>query len=188
MNHPVDRFYIYRVRTQRDAEAFGRLYDRYVNQIYRFVYLKVPSREVAQDVTSETFLKFWQYLLKNDVQHVRAMLYKTARNLVVDYYRKTDTGTISLEAVTFSEDGPSTYDVRPASDRQRQRAIMEAKADLSLVLEKIGRLKEDFKDVLTLRLVDGLGYADIARILDKTPGHVRVIYHRAMKALEALDR
>ena len=187
MNHPVDRFYIYRVRTQRDAEAFGRLYDRYVNQIYRFVYLKVPSREVAEDVTSETFLKFWQFLLKNEVQHVRALLYKTARNLVVDYYRKADTKTVSFEAVTISEDGASTYDVGPVSDRQRQRAIMEAKADLSLVLEKIGRLKEDFKDVLTLRLVDGLGYGDIARILDKTPGAVRVIYHRAMKALEALD-
>lgn len=64
---------------------------------------------------------------------------------------------------------------------------MEAKVDLSLVLEKIGRLKEDFRDVLTLRLVDGLGYGDIARILEKTPGHVRVIFHRAMKALDALD-
>jgi len=187
MNHPVDRFYLYRVRTQRDAEAFGQLYDRYVTQIYRFVYLKLPSREAAEDVTSETFLKFWQHLINNnDVRHVRALLYKTARNLVVDYFRKQDSA-LSLEVVTFSTENPSSIDERPLSDRNRQRALMEAKADLSIILEKISRLKEDFRDVLTLRLVDGLGYGDIARILDKTPGHIRVIYHRAMKALEALD-
>ena len=187
MNHPVDRFYLYRIRTQRDAEAFGQLYDRYVTHIYRFVYLKLPSREVAEDVTSETFLKFWQHIINNnDVRHVRALLYKTARNLVVDYYRKQENG-LSLETVTFSVDGTSSVDERPLSDRNRQRDLMEAKADLAIILEKIGRLKEDFKDVLTLRLVDGLGYGDIGRILDKTPGNVRVIYHRAMKALEALD-
>jgi RNA polymerase sigma-70 factor (ECF subfamily) len=187
MNHPVDRFYIYRVRTQRDPEAFGRLYDRYVTQIYRFVYLKLPSRESAEDVTSDTFLKFWQYLINNnDVRHVRALLYKTARNLVVDYYRKQDSA-LSLEVVTISRDGASSYDERPLSDHNRAQAAMEAKADLSIVLDKISRLKEDFRDVLTLRLVDGLGYGDIARILEKTPGHVRVIYHRAMKALDALD-
>lgn len=187
MNHPVDRFYLYRIRTQRDAEAFGCLYDRYVAQIFRFVYLKLPSREVAEDVTSETFLKFWQHIVaNNDVRHIRALLYTTAKNLVVDYYRKQESG-VSLEVVTFSDDGTSTVDERPLSDRNRQRDLMEAKADLSIILEKISRLKEDFKDVLTLRLVDGLGFGDIARILDKTPGHVRVIYHRAMKALEAFD-
>ena len=117
---------------------------------------------------------------------MRALLYKTARNLVVDYFRKQDSA-LSLEVVTFSTENPSSIDERPLSDRNRQRALMEAKADLSIILEKISRLKEDFRDVLTLRLVDGLGYGDIARILDKTPGHIRVIYHRAMKALEALD-
>jgi RNA polymerase sigma factor (sigma-70 family) len=104
----------------------------------------------------------------------------------VDYFRKQDSA-LSLEVVTFSTENPSSIDERPLSDRNRQRALMEAKADLSIILEKISRLKEDFRDVLTLRLVDGLGYGDIARILDKTPGHIRVIYHRAMKALEALD-
>ena len=187
MNHPVDRFYLYRIRTQRDAEAFGQLYDRYVTQIFRFVYLKLPTREAAEDVTSETFLRFWQHLINNnEVRHVRALLYKTARNLVVDYYRKQDSA-LSLEVVTISQDSTSSVDERPLSDRNRQSALMEAKADLSLILEKIGRLKEDFRDVLTLRLVDGLGYGDIARILDKTPANVRVIYHRAMKALDALD-
>ena len=188
MNQLVDRFYVYRIRTHRDAEAFGKLYDRYVTHIFRFVYLKLPSREAAEDVTSETFFRFWQYALQNqDIRNVRALLYRLARNLVVDHYRKRDSA-LPLLSVTESDPETSTVDETALSDRNRQQAIIEARADLSLVLDKIGRLKEDFRDVLTLRLVDGLGYADIALVLDKTPGHVRVIYHRAMKALDALDR
>ncbi len=188
MNQLVDRFYVYRIRTHRDAEAFGRLYDRYVTHIFRFVYLKLPSRETAEDVTSETFLRFWQYAQQNqDIRNVRALLYRLARNLVVDHYRKREM-TVPLSVVTELGYGTSTSDETALSDNSRQQAIIEARADLSLILDKIGRLKEDFRDVLTLRLVDGLGYNDIALVLDKTPGHVRVIFHRAMKALDALDR
>jgi RNA polymerase sigma-70 factor (ECF subfamily) len=188
MNQLVDRFYVYRIRTHRDAEAFGRLYDRYVTHIFRFVYLKLPSRETAEDVTSETFLRFWQYALQNeDVRNVRALLYRLARNLVVDHYRKREI-SIPLSVVTESDSGTSTSDETALSDHSRQQAIIEARADLSLILDKIGRLKEDFRDVLTLRLIDGLSHSDIALVLDKAPGHVRVIYHRAMKALDALDR
>ena len=186
MKHIVDQFYLYRIRSHQDAEAFGRIYDRYVIQIYRFVFLKLPSRETAEDVTSETFLKFWQYVLKDkEITNVRALLYKMARNLVVDYFRQAEP-SIPL-SVTFSDENTSSNTERPFSDGNRQRAMIEAKADLGLLLDKIGRLKDDFRDVLTLRLVDGLSYGDIAKILDKTPGHVRVIYHRAIKALEALD-
>ncbi|KAA0206116.1 sigma-70 family RNA polymerase sigma factor [Candidatus Uhrbacteria bacterium] len=189
MNQLVDRFYVYRIRTHRDAEAFGRLYDRYVTHIYRFVYLKLPSKEAAEDVTSETFLRFWQYALEQtEIRNVRALLYKFARNLVVDHYRKREPATPLSSVVTESGGLTSSDSEGVLSDHNRQRALIEAKADFSLVLEKIGRLKEDYCDVLTLRLVDGLGYQDIALILDKTPGHVRVIYHRAMKALDALDR
>lgn len=189
MNQLVDRFYVYRIRTHRDAEAFGRLYDRYVAHIYRFVYLKLPSKEAAEDVTSETFLRFWSYALEQEeIRNVRALLYKFARNLVVDHYRKREPSTPLSSVVTESGVCTSSDNEGLMTDHNRQRDLIEAKADLSLILDKIDRLKEDYRDVLTLRLVDGLGYPDIARILDKTPGHVRVIFHRAMKALDALDR
>lgn len=184
--HIVDQFYIYRIRSHRDAEAFGRLYDRHVKQIYRFVYLKLPSRETAEDVTSETFLRFWKYIIEeNEIRNVRALLYKMARNLVVDYFRKAEP-QISI-SVTFSDDETSIVNERSFSDQNRQRNLIEAKADIGLVLLKLDRLKEHYRDVLTLRLIDGLSYGEIGKILDKTPGHVRVIYHRAMKALDALD-
>src|SRR5688572_14561141 len=87
----IDQYQLYRVRTRRDADAFANLYDRYISSIYRFVYLKLPSREAAEDVTSETFLRFWNAILQNtEIRNVRAFLYQIARNLVVDYYRKEE--------------------------------------------------------------------------------------------------
>lgn len=189
MNRFIDQYLLFRVRTKQDADAFARLYDRYVTPIYRFVYLKLPSKEMAEEVASETFLRCWQYIQeKNDIGNIRALLYRIARNLVVDTYRKQKELTVSALSisVTFSEDGTSTDSDVEFSDEQRGRDHIEARAEMALVLAKISRLKEDFQDVLTLRLVDGLGFDDIASILEKTPGNVRVIYHRAMKVLEGL--
>lgn len=182
MSHLVDQYLLFRIRIKRDPEAFGRLYDRYVKSIYRFVFLKLPSREIAEDVTSETFLRSWQYIQQNQrIENFRALLYRIARNLVADIYRRPDTHFVS---VTFSGSDTSTVGESQFSDEARGRAVMEARADLALVLQHISRLKEDFQDVLTLRLIDGLSFADIAQVLEKTPGNVRVIFHRALKALE----
>lgn len=188
MNQLVDHYLLYRVRAKRDAEAFGRLYDQYVTSIYRFVYLKVPTREIAEDVTSETFLRFWQAVLDaQDILNIRAYLYRIARNLVVDYYRKQDSTEPIPAGVTFSDENTSSHIEGELSDRSREKRMIEARADLQIVLERIGRLKEDYQDVLKLRLIDGLAFGDIAKIIGKSTGNVRVIYHRALKALDALD-
>jgi DNA-directed RNA polymerase specialized sigma24 family protein len=62
-----------------------------------------------------------------------------------------------------------------------------ARADLALILGRLKKLKEDYYDVLNLRLIDGLPFGVIAEILEKKTGHVRVIYHRALKALKEIE-
>ncbi len=187
MSQLIDQYQLYRVRNKRDAEAFADLYDRYVTPIYRFVYLKLPSRESAEDVTSETFLRFWNAILQGtEIRNVRAFLYQIARNLVVDHYRNAEVSQ-SLDVVTNDTEFTSSDTEGYISDRGRDQRLIEARADLRIVLERIERLKEDYRDVLTLRLIDELGFADIATVLDKKPGHVRVIYHRALKALDKLS-
>jgi len=181
-----DQYLLYRIRTKRDKQAFGKIYDRYVTAIFRFVLLKLPSKEMAEDVTAETFLRCWQYIQENkDIANIRAFLYKIARNLVVDSYRKMES-TPSL-SVTIRDDETSSIMQLEFSDQKRAQSEMETRAEIRLVLERIAKLKEDYRDVLTLRLVDGLSFGDIAKILEKTSGNVRVIYHRAMKALEHLE-
>lgn len=184
MNRILDHVFLYQVRAKRDPEAFARLYDRYVTAIYRFVVLKLPSREIAEDLTSETFLRAWRYIQESTtVENPRAFLYKIARNLVADYYRKQegipDTVTFSSQDTSSSIEG--SLDV--ASSAQR---VMEARADVALILQHLARLKPDYQDVLTLRLIDDLPFSDIAVILGKNSGAVRVLYHRALKALDQL--
>lgn len=186
MMNLVDQYLLFRVRSRGDGEAFAKLYDRYVLQIYRFVYLKLPSKEQAEDVTSETFLKTWEFLLKNkDIRHFRALLYRIARNLVADAYRRKEP-VASFEVVTNHPVFASSYSEGDVSDRQRGKQSIETRADFALLMQTISRLKEDYQDVLTLRLIDGLAFDDIAQVLEKSPGNVRVIFHRAMKALEQL--
>lgn len=184
MNQLIDQYLLYRIRAKRDPEAFGRVYDRYVTSIYRFVYLKLPSKEAAEDVASETFLRAWQYIQQaEEIENLRALLYKIARNLIVDHYRKHEGAREAL--VTFSPQDTSTINEGDLSDRHAGRAVVEARADVALVLQRISRLKGDFQDVLTLRLIDGLSFHDIGTILGKTSGNVRVMFHRALKALDA---
>ncbi len=193
MTNLIDQYLLFRLRIRRDKEAFAKFYDRYVQAIYRFVFLKLPSREMAEDVTAETFLRCWQFIQRDkEIGNIRALLYKIARNLVVDTYRQKDRMSLPLSewsSVTFasSETSEMMQVDRDVSDRSQAAAQIEARADLQLIMERIARLKEDYRDVLTLRLIDGLPFGDIAKILDKTAGNVRVIYHRAMKALDHFD-
>lgn len=188
MSNLVDRYLLYRIRTKRDPEAFAKIYDRYVEAIYRFILLKVPSKEDAQDLSAEVFTKTWSYLQDHEqVTHLRALLYRVARNLIVDFYRQHKP-TVSLDAaVTFEVDFTSSS-IEGLHDGGRDQRLMQAKAELGILLRRIRRLKDDYRDVLTLRLVDGLSFQDIASVLDKTPGNVRVIYHRALKALHDLQQ
>src|SRR3989344_1984385 len=75
-------------------KEFSKIFDSCINKIYRFVFVKVSSEEIAQDLTSETFLKGWEAFQASygqdgqKIENPQAFLYKIARNLVVDYYRQ----------------------------------------------------------------------------------------------------
>ena len=68
-----------------EPEAFGLIFDKYGNKIYRFIYFRVKNQETAEDLASQTFLKIWEYILAGKkIREFQAFAYKIARNLVVD--------------------------------------------------------------------------------------------------------
>ena len=161
MTNLVDRYLLYRIRTRQDSQAFARIYDRYVASIYRFVLLKLPSKEDAEDLTSDTFLKCWRYMQEHrDIKDIRALLYQIARNAVVDWYRERSVSPRTL-AVTFHSAETSSI-TEEASDTGRSSVVMEARAELALVMGKLERLKDEYRDVMAMRLIDGLPFAIIA--------------------------
>ena len=161
-----------------DSEAFGKIYDKYAEKIYRFVWIKVNSREQAQDLTSEVFLKGWRYLTKNGIKKVKvknlqAFLYKTARNIIIDFYRKPN-NSISIEEID--------KDIIEEEFNLNEKLYLED--DFKEIKNALGKIKDEYSHVIIFHYIEDLSAKEIAEILDKSEGTVRVLIHRAMKALK----
>ena len=164
----------------KDPEAFAQAYDLYVDQIYRFIFFKVRTVEEAQDLTSETFLKTWQYIVDgNKVENLRALLYRIARNLVVDHYRK------SRPEVALDEDIPLLKDQESvvADDASEEVDLQLAKEQIQ---KKLVELKDEYREVIILRHIEELSIKEIAEIIEKKPGAVRITLYRAVHTLKTL--
>jgi len=160
-----------------DEEAFGTLYDVYINDIHRFIYFRVGSAEEAEDLASEVFLRLWQYLSTHQkkVDNVRALMYRIARNAVIDHYRKN-----GREMVALDESHAET--IEDTSIRIEEHA--ELKDEVSRLKEVITQLTPAEQELITLRYVDDLSVNEIAAIVEKSTGAVRVALHRAIKSLK----
>jgi RNA polymerase sigma-70 factor (ECF subfamily) len=143
-----------------DAEAFGKLYDIHVDRIYRHVYYRVGNEHDAEDLTQQVFLKAWQ-----------AWLITISHNIVVDFYR-TRRDKSYLEAEVLA-DGPAS----------RPEAVAEASFEQQRLRRAILQLGGDEQQVVILRFIEGFEFAEIASILKKKEGNVRVILHRALAKL-----
>jgi len=168
---------LYRVVVQKNPEAYAELYDRYVEKIYRFVYYKVRSKEEAEDLVSDIFLKCWNYLIsqpKAGISSFSGLIYKIARNAIVDVYRnKARNQEYPLEM---------GFDIPDTSAIEK----LETHLEIEQVLKLIQKLKHEYQEVILLKYVEELSIGEIARILEKSQTSVRVILHRATKKLKEL--
>ncbi len=160
-----------------DEEAFGALYDLYVQDIYRFVLMRVRSQEDAQDLTSDAFLKMWQYLTSDtrSIDNFRALLYRIARNLIIDFYRQS-----GKEFVGIDEGQMET--IQDHSINLERKA--EIDDDIRMVLAHLDTLDEEHRELILMKYAQDLSTKEIAHIVDKKPGAVRVALHRSIKLLK----
>jgi len=167
-------------------EAFSDFYDLYVEQIYRFIYFKVSNAEEAQDITSETFMRLWQYILNNqEISNVRALLYRIARNLIIDFYRDKGRG---LE-VGFIDNYDNENDDDDSHNHPLSANISEVidiKITMEVVKSALTEIKENHREVVVLHYIEGLEIKEIAEILEKTEGNVRVLLHRGIQELKGI--
>lgn len=155
-------------------EQFGSIYDQYIEKIYRFVYLKVNTQEVAEDITSKVFLRGWEsYQSGQDIRNIGAFLYQIARNSVIDHYRESAKATmVSTDAIPQIADRTNIHDkVVLGSD------IAEVKAALQ-------NIKKEYQDIIILHYLEDMPLVQIAQIMEKPAGTVRVMAHRGLKALK----
>jgi len=158
-----------------DAEAFGQLHDRYAESVFRFLYSRLNNRMDAEDLFGEVFLRTWNSLPRYKSQGLpfSAYLFRIARNLLIDHYRKSNSEKhIDTQDIKASE----VLQVSPYERLVTKQEIEELKDTLSL-------LREDYRDVLVMRFISGLSPEETAKAMGRSSGAVRVLQHRALKAL-----
>jgi len=135
--------------------------------------LRVGNLEIAEDISHESFLKFANYLINNEVDSPKALIYTICRGVIVDYFRIKNR-VITVEDIEEME-VISDEDVRLEIDNRELWQEIEY---------AINNLNEGDKEIIHLRFLAQLEYNEIAKVLDKKEGAIRVMLHRAQKKLK----
>jgi RNA polymerase sigma-70 factor (TIGR02952 family) len=158
-----------------EVAAFGALYDRYVDLVYRYVFHRVGSRPLAEDLTSETFLRALRRMRDYTWQgkDFGAWLVTIARNLVADHFKS---GRFRLEICTAEVLDADRYEEGP------ERAVLDAMTNRAL-LAAVRALGAEQQECVVLRFLHGLSVAETALVMDKNVGAIKALQYRAVRAL-----
>ena len=161
-------------KSKKDKKAFGELYDRYIDKIYNFVYYHVDYKEVAEDSTSEIFERALANLdnFKQREVPFSAWLYKIAKNKIIDHYRK------KKDVLLDDQKSANLKDKNPGPEKllykkQRKKNLRTA----------VSSLPFDQKQAVILRYQEEMKIKEIAKILDRSEGAVKLLLNRAIKNL-----
>jgi RNA polymerase sigma-70 factor (ECF subfamily) len=160
-----------------DPEAFGKLYDEHHPRIYRFVLLKVSSREDAEDLTHQIFLNAWEHIsgYRHQGFPFSSWLYRIARNAVIDHYRTRK------EEVSVDDVDPEMFALSEDIQAGANRAMEFARVRRAIV-----KLSSLHQDVIIMRFVEELAIREVAAALKKSEGAVKLLQHRAITELQRI--
>ena len=156
-----------------DAAAFGELYERYRDAIYRYCLSRTGTAHDAEDLTSDVFVKALHSIDRYQERGLPfvAFLYRIARNAAIDRSRTLKQPLSVDELLT-----------QPAS-RQNVEADAMLAVDRSILLAALTKLKTEHRDVIVMRFIEGYSALEVAAALGKTEGAVRTLQHRALERL-----
>ena len=158
-----------------DAEAYGQLYDHYVTGIFRFVYYRTGSQQLAEDLTSETFIRGLRAIQRFNWQgkDFGAWLTTIARNLIADHYKSSRS---RLEIVS---------DSMPEDSRTVDGPEHEVMSMISneLLFEAVNSLPTEQRECILMRFIQGLSIAETAAALGRSEGAIKQLQLRAVRAL-----
>jgi RNA polymerase sigma-70 factor (ECF subfamily) len=163
---------------QGDGEAFGHIYDSYVDQVYRYLYYRVGTHALAEDLTSETFLRALRRIDSFSWQgrDIGAWFVTIARNLVTDHFKSS---RFRLEVATAD-----MLDADRADDGIEGEVL--ERLDNQALLGAVQKLKPEQQECVVLRFLQGLSVAETARVMSRSEGAVKQLQLRAVRALAKL--
>jgi RNA polymerase sigma-70 factor, ECF subfamily len=150
-------------------------YDQYNDAIFRYCLFETSKRDVAIDLTQDTFIKVWEYMAEGkEIENMKAFLYRVARNIIIDYRRKKK--SVSLDAL--SDEG---FDVGV----EDHKGIMDS-IDGKKLLELIDDIPETYRDVVVMRFVEDMSIKEITEITGEAENTISVRLHRAIEKLRTV--
>lgn len=160
----------------QDAD-FDELYLQFSDKIYKYFYWQVKDPYIAEDFTGEVFTRLWKNWKRFKPDFSQAFLYKVARNMLIDYFRKNkNRKEISLE--TSIEEG-----IEPYYDEDLIEKIQNDN-DISDLHRAINSLPENLREVVILRFIEELSAREVGEILNITEVNVRVLQYRGLQKLK----
>jgi RNA polymerase sigma-70 factor (ECF subfamily) len=165
-----------------DGAAFGLLYDRYFDTVFRFVYFRVGNRQLAEDLTSDTFLRALKRIGSFTWQgrDLGAWLVTIARNLVADHFKS---GRYRLEVTTGDVLDADRPDRGP--EGSPEAAVIDHITNVDL-LKAVKQLNPEQQECIVLRFLHGFSVAETAQAMGKNEGAIKALQYRAVRALARL--
>jgi RNA polymerase sigma-70 factor, ECF subfamily len=156
-----------------DATAFGELYERYRDAIYRFCLARTGTSHDAEDLTSDVFVKALNSIDRYQDRGLpfAAFLYRIARNAAIDRSR-TLKQPLSVDGLLQE----------PASKQNVELEALFA-VEKSILMDALTKLKSEHRDVVVMRFIEGYSALEVAQLLGKTEGAIRTLQHRALERL-----
>ncbi len=164
---------------QRDKGAFGSLYLKHMNHIYKYVYRKVFSQAVAEDITQQVFFNAWKAIDKYTPTRAPfgAWLCKITRCLIADHFRAGKKYPYIEETKGCDRIADKTVEANP-------EILIESTLNHDLIKQAMLKLGTEKQQVIRLRLIEDWSYGDISKLIKKNEGAIRVILHRALNDLK----
>lgn len=159
-----------------DQDSFAKLYDIFIDPIYRYVFYRVKNED-SEDLVETVFLKVWEHLRKykkDKKSSFSSWIFRIAHNLVVDYYRSNKDKMMEELNFQVADNKREHNPIRVAEDNIDQKILKKA----------LSRIKKQYQDVIVYKFVNDFSNKEISEILKKSEGSVRILQFRALKALE----
>lgn len=148
----------------------SHLYDTYAPKIYRYLFHRLGDQALAEDLTSEVFVRFLR--ARPDPDNVQAFLYRMAHNLIIDHVRQRRPNQPLDEELIAADHDPAHLAATALETARLRRALQQ--------------LTPDQQQVVVLRFLEELSIADVAQIMRKPPGAIKALQHRGLAALRDL--
>ena len=162
-------------RAKEDPEAFGVLYERYVDQIYQYVFYRTGNRYDAEDLTAKTFYRALSNLDRYRYRGLpfSAWLYRIAHNLVANWHRdRQRRRTIPLDSLAMA-----------GKSRGSAEELIEASERAAALREAMARLAPDRQELLVLKYTTDLSNREIGKVMGRSEGAIKALYHRTLVSL-----